>query len=194
VTGIDIDPGMIRHAETNARSEGATVTFLVASFNTVPSLFPHGAFDAVTCVGNSLSQLNGIDDVTAAIDAMARVCRPGGIIVLHILNYRSLMRHAMVPRPLRVVNGAAPRLFFQKVFLPRERSVDVLTIKIGRGATGWTSDVDHGRLLPIMPRELVAALNRSGCVPVENKGDYGGTPFSEKTSWDLIIVAQRKTG
>lgn len=185
VTGTDIDPAMIERSKENAAREKAGVEFRAVAFSGLTAVFPSPAFDAVICVGNSLSQVAGMGDVNDAVRNMGAVCRAGGLIVLHILNYRSLLKKAMVPRPLRVVGDD---FICQKIFLPREGAVDMVFVTIRREGEAWRSEVSRGRLLPIMPGALIEAVRDAGFSVRAVNGDYAGAAFDEESSWDMIVT------
>ncbi|MCX6340459.1 MAG: class I SAM-dependent methyltransferase [Candidatus Aureabacteria bacterium] len=191
VTGIDIDSERIKLAHENAVGAGVDVRFETAAFSELNRLFSLPKFDAVICVGNSLSQLPGLPAVEEAIRSMAAVCRPGGMLVLHVLNYRSLLKKEMVAQPLRVVGGEGHRELFQKIFLPRTHQVEIVTVHVREGINGWSSEVARGMLLPIDAACLEKLVIRAGFSRVVMRGDYSGAPFDGEASWDLILTAVR---
>ena len=191
VTGIDIDSERIKLAHENAVGAGVDVRFETAAFSELNRLCPSPQFDAVICVGNSLSQLPGLHAVEEAIRSMAAVCRPAGMLVLHVLNYRSLLKKEMVAQPLRVVGGEGHRELFQKIFLPRTHQVEIVTVHVREGINGWSSEVARGMLLPIDAACLEKLVIRAGFSRVVMRGDYSGAPFDGEASWDLILTAVR---
>lgn len=191
VTGSDKDPAMIEAARQNAAARSAEVPFVVSAFSELAVRFPPAFFDAVICVGNSLSQLRGPEDLRKALENMAAVTRPGGLLVLHVLNYDSLMKKEVIAQPLRVVEEGGRKTFFQKVFIPRPDEVVMLWVTITEGEGGWTSEVHRGRLLPIGSLELVKSVEKAGFAGIEMKGDYSDGAFDPESSRDLILTARR---
>jgi len=189
VTGIDIEPEMIEQARANASTEEAEVRFEVAAFSAVARQFPSQKFDAVICVGNSLSQVPDLPAVEDAVRNFAAVCSTGGVVVLHILNYAPMMHKDIVQRPLRVAGGEGRLEFFQKVFIPSAPWVHALMVNIEGTGGKWSSSVSGGRLLPIMPAEIRGIVERAGFERLEMLGDYSGRPFDNRSSQDLILTA-----
>jgi len=65
--GSDLSPRMIEAARANARAAGVAADFRTASFTGLDAAFgPAAAFDAVLCIGNSLTLAPSDDDVAAA--------------------------------------------------------------------------------------------------------------------------------
>ncbi len=191
VAGSDKDPAMIETAKENAAARSLEIPFTVAAFSELASRFPPATFDAVICVGNSLSQLRGLEELREALEKMASVSAPGGLLVLHILNYASLMKREVVAQPLRVIEDGGRKSFLQKVFIPQSDEVAMLWVTIAEGEEGWVSEVHRGRLLPIRPGELQAAAEATGFSDIELQGDYTGGGFEPESSWDLILTARR---
>lgn len=190
VTGIDVDREMVGLARRNAADAGVKAAFETAAFSELGRRFPARRFDAVICVGNSLSQLPALADVEDAIGGFASVCRPGGVLALHVLNYRSLLKKEMAAQPLRVTGAEGRREFFQKIYLPRRRRVDVVTVHGREGDDGWGSEVTRGVLLPIDVDDLLRFVAGAGFGLLEMRGDYSGAPFEGESSWDLILTAK----
>ncbi|MEX1162455.1 MAG: class I SAM-dependent methyltransferase [Nitriliruptor sp.] len=72
---VDLSPGMLDRAATNARSLGVTPTFTRATAADLP--YADGTFDAVVSRG----VLHHLHDVPAALAEWRRVVRPGGPVL-----------------------------------------------------------------------------------------------------------------
>ena len=191
VTGTDIDPLMIARARENAEREKSSAHFQVAAFSDLSRVFPTRRFDAVICVGNSLSLLPDMAAVQDSIVNFAAVCRSTGLLVLHILNYHSLLTKEMVAQPLRIAGTQDRREFFQKIFLPRRSQVDIITVHLVDAGGEWSSEVSRGKLLPIEGDILDDLMLKAGFADVTKRGDYAGQTYEKGSSWDLIITAAR---
>lgn len=87
VTACDQSPAMVRLARS--KSAGLANT-LVADMRALPDL---GDFDLVTCLDDSLNYLLSSAELGATFDGIARVLRPGGLLVFDVntlLTYRSV--------------------------------------------------------------------------------------------------------
>jgi demethylmenaquinone methyltransferase/2-methoxy-6-polyprenyl-1,4-benzoquinol methylase len=101
VVGVDVSHRMIDRARVKASRSRTGAAFLVGDMLALP--FPSGSFDTVT-TGYGL---RNAPDLTAAVDEIARVLKPGGQIVSLDFNRPShpLVRAAYL-RYLSVVGGA----------------------------------------------------------------------------------------
>jgi SAM-dependent methyltransferase len=87
VVATDASPGMVQRTASLARDHGVDVaTFTCRWEELSPERIPE-PFDAVFCVGNSLTHAAGRDARRAALGAMASVLRDGGLLVLTSRNW-----------------------------------------------------------------------------------------------------------
>ncbi len=105
VTGVDLDPEMVRLARTNAArwagqlaayapgvaaaGRGPEPRFLVRDMTDLHGLPEPGQdpFDAVICLGNTLPHMLSAGELGAALGEMARVLASGGTAILQTVNY-----------------------------------------------------------------------------------------------------------
>jgi SAM-dependent methyltransferase len=89
VTATDASAGMVERTRALAAAEGVD---LVARECAWAELATQGfeLFDVVFCVGNSLAHARGRAARQAALGAMARVTRPGGVLVLTSRNFEQI--------------------------------------------------------------------------------------------------------
>lgn len=83
VTGLDASPGMLESARAKAGRAGLKKDFIQADALKIP--FPDGHFDLVI----SVCMLCFVKDREAALLEMKRVLRPGGRLIIALLNSRS---------------------------------------------------------------------------------------------------------
>ena len=82
VYGVDVAEEMVRRA---AKKGCANAAFLAGTIQQLP--FADGVFDGVLCVG----VLEYLNDLDAAVHELARVTKPGGIVLVTVPNGSSLL-------------------------------------------------------------------------------------------------------
>jgi SAM-dependent methyltransferase len=86
VVATDASPGMVRRTRALAAEHGAAVDARVARWEELDRL-RLAPFDAVLCVGNSLTHAPGHDGRRAALRAMGAMLKPGGLLVVTSRNW-----------------------------------------------------------------------------------------------------------
>jgi SAM-dependent methyltransferase len=82
VVATDASAGMIERARALARQHGVDVEARVCAWEQLGDQGFDAPFDAVLCVGNSLTHAEGAAGRRAALLAMADVTRPGGLVAV----------------------------------------------------------------------------------------------------------------
>lgn len=192
VVGTDISPAMIKLA----RSKVATakdVSFHVAELGDIASRFP--PFDVALCLGNSLPHLLTEADLMGALADLATSLRPGGLLVLHNLNYDRRWR--VRPRWFAVDSG-----LYQGHQVLIWRFADYLEapepcinfhIAVFRQSEGgaWSVEVNSTPQRPLFQADLARFLPAAGLTDITYYGDLTGAPFIPDESPDLVVVARR---
>lgn len=82
VTATDASPAMIVRARELAADHAVNLTTAVCTWDDLPALAVPGPFDAVFCVGNSISHAPGRAPRRAALAAMAHLLSPDGVLAV----------------------------------------------------------------------------------------------------------------
>ncbi|MFG2433000.1 class I SAM-dependent methyltransferase [Streptomyces sp. NPDC048590] len=90
VTGTDLSRRAVARAAGEAARRGLSLRTAAADMRCLP--FPDGRFDVVVCADNSLPHLLTEQDVCAALAAMRRVLRTGGLLLVSTRHYDDVLR------------------------------------------------------------------------------------------------------
>ena len=190
--GCDQSPAMIELARAKAEAENLDVSFFVAG---LADLAAHATprFDAVVCLGNSLPHLLTDAELDTGLAGLASALRPGGLLVLHNLNYDKRWREQ-------------PRFFFANSGYVNEREVLVwrfadyhsdiqrITFHIAvfeKSDSDWSVNVISTPQRPLFRADLERRLGEAGMTHITAYGNLAGEPFDPKESPDLVITARR---
>lgn len=185
--GADISPRMLERARANA-GQSATLEWALRPYDqSVPAAEP---FDAAICIGHSLALAPDHETVQRAVASMLGAVRPGGAIVIQVLNLWALADGPCVWQKAR--RAALPQgdsLIVKGVHRCGSRGYVDLVITTLDDRVGLRSD--SVPFLGLEPDELERAARLAGATSVAFFGNYQEQPYERNTSSDLIMVAVR---
>jgi hypothetical protein len=152
-----------------------------------------GRFDAVICLGNSIS-LIAPAELPAAVANMAVMAAPGGTLVLHTINYPAIARRDGEPwGPVRVL---ADGTLLLKGFIPRDEGPwdTIFVVLRRRGDGGWERTPYRFGLHPHTRSAVVDAAERCGCKAESCLGGFRDEDPDDPASADLVYVFRLPAG
>jgi len=187
VEGADLSPAMIERAKESF-GEPPGLRWAVRGFDEPAAA--DEPFDAAICVGNSLAL--AADEATAerAVGRMLEAVRPGGAIVLHVLNLWRLPEGPCLwqkCRRSRLPQGEA--LIVKGVSRCGRRGFVHLVVATLDAEP--TLDTESVPFLGLEATELERMAHRGGAGAVRCYGDYQRRPYDRRESVDLILVAEK---
>jgi SAM-dependent methyltransferase len=203
VVGVDPDPSMLAQAEVNraqARAEveaaGGSVMFVSAGFGGLAHLGLE-PFDAVTCTGNALPHVKGVDGLREALLDFAAVLRPGGLIVLHLLNHDRLIAgniRSIAPVVRDRTDGT--HVFLRVMdYEPGAILFDFVTMHRPAGAlesgAPWEIASRRSAHTALPEALLLPAVAEAGFENVVRFGSHDGAAFDVSRDESVILVATR---
>jgi len=186
VTAVDLSPKMVASVRSHARQLGLSIKTLVGSFESLSGTL-NGTFDAVFSLGNSLAHSSSKEDLQRTLRSFARVLRPGGIVYLQNLNYDRILADR---EKVQSVKEAGTKTFVRYYDYDGESVVfNILTIE--KTHDGLLQNHRTIRLLPLLQRDVVAALTSAAFTDVQMFGGISMNEFVPGNSKDLVILARR---
>jgi SAM-dependent methyltransferase len=182
--GLDFSEPMLRLAMQNARQRQKTFPFHGAPHSSAGHILP-GAVDAVFCLGNAVIGEPDNASMTASLAGLRESLRPGGHILIQILNLTPFFLGLKTVIARRTQGGhdylrfAVPhdgRLIFNALVMGRDS--DTLEVH-----TSVWERWEHDR--------LIACVWNAGFDRVESYGSFDRTPFDPHKSVDVVIAAHR---
>jgi SAM-dependent methyltransferase len=205
VVGVDPSVEMLEQARANAATAGADVRFVEGGFGDLARLGLAPA-DALICTGNALPHVDRAAGLDAALADFAAAMRPGGVLVLHLLNHERLL--AKRPLFLGPVVRELPdgdKVVFLRFFdydpaeAPERIWLEFVTsarsateADAGDSDLGWTITA-HRSPHTVMPLPvLLDALERVGFGGVQAFGDHSGKAFEADVDESVVVTARRE--
>jgi len=187
VEGSDISPAMIERARGHF-GEPPGLRWVVRAFDA--PIKPVEPFDAAICVGNSLALAPDKATAGRTIGQMLAAVRPGGAIVVHVLNLWHLpdgpcvwqkSKRTTLPQGemliLKGVHRCGPRGF-----------VELIVTEPSGGKPLCTESVPF---LGLEAADLEEMARRAGAAQVVFFGGYQDERYQPQKSVDLVMVAEK---
>jgi glycine/sarcosine N-methyltransferase len=206
VTGVDLDPEMIRRASERAAGN-RNLLFETLDMLRLSGRFRENTFHAVTCFGNTIAHLGGPGEIIDFFRQAAAVLMDGGAFLVQTLQYDAILaeKRTMLPtiendrirfeRRYRIEDGS-PHLLFQTDLTIKDaiRSTDDRTTEGRQTESRPTEDLDvvrpgtgnprtdirtirhETRLYPVRRFELDDAFHAAGFESVQYFGDFREWP------------------
>lgn len=213
VWAIDPSDEMLEKARANAARLMAPIRVVRGAFGEVSRLLP-APVDAVTCTGNALPHVEGIEGLHEALSDFCRALRPGGLLVLHLLNHhRILARQVRTVPPvfreadegdvffLRLMDpdGRGERILFDFVTLVRDARVrsssdpDAWPETLAADPSGGWQLACRRSVHTSLPYDVLAReMEAAGFEVVDLYGAHDFSPFRPDEDESVIAVAVRR--
>ncbi|MDP2181051.1 MAG: class I SAM-dependent methyltransferase [Actinomycetota bacterium] len=201
VIAVDPDDSMLEQARENVerfapdvRAGGGSVTVTRGGFGELQPLGLDAA-DALTCTGNALPHVGGRAALAATLLDFAAVLKPGGLLVLHLLNHQRLLAariRAIAPKVRETAQGT--KVFLRLIDYPEgEEYLDFDFVTLLRDADGDWSLTSRRSQHTALPRDVLTdALGTAGFTDVETFGDHSRRPLDPLADESMIVTARRR--
>lgn len=193
-TGVDASAEMIEIARAKAATRGAPVDFVVEDMRRVAL---GRTFDAAVCMFAALGYVTGTDDLIAALRAIRRHLRPGGLFVADVWNGLAVLRILPETRLKTVRDGDLEILRYVQPELdaPRQVCHDRYRL-IARQGDRVLADIQEMHTMRFFfPLELSHYLADAGFEVIEIVPAPGETADRiDESVWNLAIVARAAGG
>ena len=194
VYAIDPDPGMLEQARRNAAEAGIDLPIHAGAFGDIADIVP-GRVDVLTCTGNALPHVDGMPGLKRALADFAEVVRPGGALVLHLLNHQRLLDQRVRTVPPVIRETAEGTLVFLRVLdydEPGGIGFDFLTLRRVEPGEWEIANARHSVHTAMPAYVLVDELDHAGFDRIELFGDHARKPFDAEADESVIVLAYRR--
>lgn len=186
VEGADLSAKMIERARSNFDAAD-DLRWVVRGFD--EPIACDAPYDAAVCVGNSLSLAPDLATVDRALAEMLAAVRPGGVVIIHVMNLWRLPDGPCVwQKCLRANLGQGNVLILKGVHRSCARGFVELIVMSLDGAILTREAVPF---LGLESTELEQMALRAGAASIECYGSYQSQPYDRRESVDLLMVMRK---
>lgn len=185
VDAIDYDQEMVEMAKAYTESASEQLSFFQMDMRHVADHFPSTAYDLVSSYGNTLVHLLSDEDIRVFFNAAYTLLKPGGKLLLQILNYDKILDEQVSGLPL--LDNDHIRFERSYAFRP-DGMLDFQTLLTDKG-TG--EEIRNSIVLnPLRSAKLQDLLQQSGFENVTLFDNFRKDTFSGK-GIPLVLEASK---
>lgn len=184
--GLDRSRDMISLARKNYASQGLPLKFVYGQFEALPQRIGR-SFDLIVCLANSIVGVGTVAGLSQSLRGFCRLLRPGGSVVIQLLNVQSLFDGEIIP-----VRATQHESIMYLRYLERQRDRTVLTVvRIDRKSSPIEFEVFRNESASFTPIVLRRALLRAGFGRVESYSDVKMSKAFTHRARDLVLIASK---
>lgn len=184
--GLDRSRKMIEVAKEKFAKSGFPISFRYGRFEALPKSL-HGKFDLVVCLANSISGVGSVPILKKSLRGFHDVLRPGGSLVLQLLNYASIKEGEV--RPIRVTENNGIVYGRYSIRRGKKLAVHVIRLEMNVNPPGFEPfchEFDN-----FDPNQITKAVAASGLVSQRKYADLYLSKRFTRSSRDLVVITSR---
>lgn len=187
VTSNDLDPGFIKKAQENARKENVKLHVTSFDWRKLDKHFEKEKFDAVLCVGNSLTHLFKLTDRTKTLWQFHRLLKENGILIIDERNYQYILDNKK-----EILGG---KFRYKRKYVYCGSTVHGYPIKIANNKVvmEYNDTIRKKKaqlaLYPFKKNELLKLLEKTGFRKITQYSDYK-KGFDEKADFYTYVCVK----
>lgn len=204
VTATDLSEEMVGRIMEQPVGNGRLQAF-ASDLLRLGERLPEDSFELIYCIGNTLVHLDGAQEIEEALQVFRRLLKPGGMLVIQIVNYDRIIRDAVSELPVirRQLDGGTAtfirkydplsggKLAFTGRLELRQDIAGSLPAEVAEAAED-TVEVHENTvpLYPLQSAELQRLLAGAGFAPAELFGGFDEAAYTAASP--ALIATARK--
>ncbi len=186
ITGVDIDKKMLAIAQSKDRP--ANVHFANGNMLNLTEQFDSDLFDGLICFGNTLANLDGLNDMEVFLLQCKQLLKPGGKLLIQIVNYDRVLNEHINSLP--TIENNIIKFERDYEYISRINRIDFISTLTDK----LNGEVIHNKhqLYPLTEMELFKLLGKLGFEVLNRFGSFNGEPIN-MDSIPMIFEAGKNT-
>ncbi|SFD48138.1 class I SAM-dependent methyltransferase [Clostridium uliginosum] len=185
IIGIDLETEMIEKATEKAKEDNLKVTFQVGNMLFLDDKFEANSIGGIFCIGNSLVNLDTIEDVKLSLESMYRILKFNRILVIQIVNYDRILKFNLTGLPT-IINEKAKIEFIRDYVYENSKISFNTTLKTVDGVF-----YNSVKLLPLTSNSLTTLLKEIGFKDINLYGGFNKSKFDINNFIPLVLTCKK---
>jgi ubiquinone/menaquinone biosynthesis C-methylase UbiE len=184
--GIDRSKPILKTARETRWQPDLPIEFKYASFERLPQSM-NQSFNLVVCLANAISGVDTIANLNRTLRNFHRVLRPGGQLVLQMLNYAAIKENTLFPIKATENSGIVYERFSER----QGRSLFIYASRADFTQDPPKFEIFRHRFDNFEVEQVHRSMQRAGFAHIHKFGDLLFTRRFGKRSRDLVITGRR---
>ncbi len=184
--GLDRSQKMLTEARKKYGDSSYPLEFRYGQFEKLPHVLQN-KFDLVVCLANSISGVHTLSGLWKSLRSFSAVMRPGGNLVLQLLNYSAIKESDLVPIKTTVNDGLMYIRFSER----HRRRFFVYTVRLDMNKDLSAFEVFRHDFDNFTEKEIYNNLRTAGFGQLHKYGDLFLKNRFARTSRDLVVTAKK---
>lgn len=188
VAAVDLDGKMIEMALAKKNMEGLDFDAMVLNMLDIADRFGKDSFDLAFCIGNSIVHLGSREEILKALKKIAYVLKPGGSMIIQIINFDRVFRHSITSLPTISDDHAGLKFVRNYSYDENKGLIRFNTLLTVDGLDGREEYENSIELLPLLSGDMRELLQKAGFKDISFYGDFKYSEYDTE-SYMLVVKA-----
>lgn len=182
--GLDRSRSMLDQCLKKYDNSPLPLSFIHGDFESLPKKLADN-FDMVACIANSISGITTISGLKKTFKSFYSVLKPGGVLVLQMLNYASMKEGTIFPIKATENNGIVYERFSER----QKNKLYVYVTRFDMKSKPQQYEIFRHQFDNFTPDQVVTIIKSSRFKNIKKYGNLLLTKKFTKSSRDLVITA-----
>lgn len=184
--GLDRSKPILKQARLKYGAGKLPLHFRYGQFERLPRSM-HRSFDLVVCLANSISGVGSLANLGKSLRGFRDVLKPGGSLVLQMLNYAAVKEG--VAMPIKATENSG--IVYARYSIRRGKTLSIHVVRVDLNQSPPTTEPFVHEFDNFSPEEMLTVVRTVGLAQPKSYASLEMTERFKKSSRDLVITASR---
>jgi ubiquinone/menaquinone biosynthesis C-methylase UbiE len=185
--GLDRSKAMLTVARKKFKGSGLPLSFRYGRFEQLPKNLT-ARFDLVVCLANSISGVDSKGALKKSLEGFHRVLKPGGALVLQLLNYKALKDGDI--QPIRATGHED--IVYLRYMERTGRRVSLHVVRVDTTQSPPAFEPFRSEFDGFTPSDITSTLQAVGFRKILRYSDLLLSRKYIRASHDLVVIVERR--
>lgn len=185
--GLDRSKAILKQAKLKYGDRGLPISFRYGMFEKLPKSMSRSC-DLVVCLANSISGVGSLANLTKSLRGFREVLKPGGTLVLQMLNYAAVKEGVAMPIKATEHDGVV----YARYSIRRGKTLSIHVVRLDLNQKPPLNEPFVHEFENFSPGEMLSVIKTVGLTKPKSYANLLFTERFKKSARDLVITAGRE--